>query len=124
MSFYISIDPGNKKCGLLLADVKSGKVVTAGIGPLAIIFFPSSLVALIVFIALIIMTKYVSAGSIIGCLSALLSMLIFNIMDLYNSTYYDFIYLVPAITIIIFKHSENISRIINNNENKLSFSKK
>ena len=31
MSFYISIDPGNKKCGLLLADVKSGKVVTAGI---------------------------------------------------------------------------------------------
>ena len=31
MSFYISIDPGNKKCGLLLADVNSGKVVTAGI---------------------------------------------------------------------------------------------
>ena len=34
MSFYISIDPGNKKCGLLLADVKSGKVVTAGIASL------------------------------------------------------------------------------------------
>ena len=34
MSFYISIDPGNKKCGLLLADVKSGEVVTAGIASL------------------------------------------------------------------------------------------
>ena len=34
MSFYISIDPGNKKCGLLLADVTSGKVVTAGIASL------------------------------------------------------------------------------------------
>ena len=31
MSFYISIDPGIKKCGLLLADTKSGKVIESGI---------------------------------------------------------------------------------------------
>ena len=31
MSIYISIDPGIKKCGLLLADMQSGKVVEAGI---------------------------------------------------------------------------------------------
>ena len=31
MSLYLSIDPGNKKCGLLLADIKSGKVIEAGI---------------------------------------------------------------------------------------------
>ncbi len=29
MSFYISIDPGNKKCGLLLADIETGKVIQA-----------------------------------------------------------------------------------------------
>ena len=34
MSFYISIDPGNKKCGLLLADMKSRKVIDAGIASL------------------------------------------------------------------------------------------
>ena len=34
MSFYISIDPGNKKCGLLLADIKSGKIIDAGISSL------------------------------------------------------------------------------------------
>ncbi len=34
MSFYISIDPGNKKCGLLLADIQSGKVIQAGIASL------------------------------------------------------------------------------------------
>tara|TARA_Y100001968_G_scaffold152123_1_gene139186 strand:+ start:898 stop:1335 length:438 start_codon:yes stop_codon:yes gene_type:complete len=31
MSFYISIDPGIKKCGLLLADIQSGKVIEAGV---------------------------------------------------------------------------------------------
>ena len=34
MSFYLSIDPGVKKCGLLLADMKSGKVFDAGISSL------------------------------------------------------------------------------------------
>ena len=34
MSFYISIDPGIRKCGLLLADIKSGKVIEAGIASL------------------------------------------------------------------------------------------
>ena len=31
MSIFISIDPGNKKCGLLLADMKSGNVIKAGV---------------------------------------------------------------------------------------------
>ncbi len=34
MSFYISIDPGMKKCGLLLADMQSGKVIEAGVASL------------------------------------------------------------------------------------------
>tara|TARA_Y100001968_G_scaffold170244_1_gene155793 strand:+ start:721 stop:1158 length:438 start_codon:yes stop_codon:yes gene_type:complete len=34
MSKFISIDPGNQKCGLLLADIKSGNVIEAGISSL------------------------------------------------------------------------------------------
>ena len=34
MSFYISIDPGIEKCGLLLADKQSGNVIYAGIASL------------------------------------------------------------------------------------------
>jgi len=34
MSLFISIDPGNNKCGLLLADINSGNVIDAGISSL------------------------------------------------------------------------------------------
>ena len=111
-------------CYPIYNNFKGGKGVATGIGPLVILFFPSSLAALIAFSLTIILTRYVSAGSILGCVSALASMIILNILGLYNSTYYDLIYLIPAISIIIYKHSENISRLINNNENKLSFKKK
>ncbi len=35
MSHFIAIDPGNKKCGLLLADAKSRNVIKAGISKLS-----------------------------------------------------------------------------------------
>ena len=34
MTVFISIDPGKNKCGLLLADMKSGNVIKAGISSL------------------------------------------------------------------------------------------
>ena len=34
MSIFLSIDPGSKKCGILLADMESGKVIKAGISSL------------------------------------------------------------------------------------------
>ena len=34
MSVYISIDPGNEKCGLLIADIQSRIVLEAGISSL------------------------------------------------------------------------------------------
>ena len=43
MSFYISIDPGINKCGLLLADIQSGKVIEAGVSSINKFYYLVSL---------------------------------------------------------------------------------
>ena len=35
---------------------------------------------------------------------------IFNVFNLFDASYYDLIYIIPAVTIIIYKHKENISK--------------
>ncbi|MBW3041306.1 hypothetical protein [Prochlorococcus marinus] len=34
MSVFVSIDPGKNKCGLIIADIKSGNVIEAGVSSL------------------------------------------------------------------------------------------
>ena len=110
-------------CYPIFHNFKGGKGVATGIGPLFVIFMPAATSALIAFVIAILISRMVSAGSILGCLVSLLFMIIFNLMNLFESSWIDLIYLVPAISIIIYKHNENIKRIISGTENKLTFNK-
>ena len=110
-------------CYPIFHKFKGGKGVATGIGPLFVIFMPAATSALIAFVIAILISRMVSVGSILGCLVSLLFMIIFNLMNLFESSWIDLIYLVPAISIIIYKHNENIKRIISGTENKLTFNK-
>ena len=110
-------------CYPIFHNFKGGKGVATGIGPLFVIFMPAATSALIAFVIAILISRMVSVGSILGCLVSLLFMIIFNLMNLFENSCIDFIYLVPAISIIIYKHNENIKRIISGTENKLTFNK-
>ena len=110
-------------CYPIFHNFKGGKGVATGIGPLFVIFMPAATSALIAFVIAILISRMVSVGSILGCLVSLLFMIIFNLMNLFESSWIDLIYLVPAISIIIYKHNENIKRIISGTENRLTFNK-
>ena len=110
-------------CYPIFYNFKGGKGVATGIGPLFVIFMPAATSALIAFVIAILISRMVSVGSILGCLVSLLFMIIFNLMNLFENSWIDLIYLVPAISIIIYKHNENIKRIISGTENKLTFNK-
>ena len=110
-------------CYPIFHNFKGGKGVATGIGPLFVIFMPAATSALIAFVIAILISRMVSVGSILGCLVSLLFMIIFNLMNLFENSWIDLIYLVPAISIIIYKHNENIKRIISGTENKLTFNK-
>ncbi len=110
-------------CYPIFHKFKGGKGVATGVGPLFIIFMPAAISALITFAIITLISRMVSAGSIIGCLISLIFMIIFNSINLFDSSWIDLVYLVPAISIIIYKHNENIRRIISGTENKLKFKK-
>ena len=97
---------------------KGGKGVAASGGMVFMIDWRIALILLSMFILTVIITKYVSLGSIL--------MAIFY--PVYTFAFYlSFPLLIIAAlfsVIVIIKHKENIKRLINHTESQISFSKK
>ncbi len=93
-----------------------GKGVATTVGvvlriiPVSLIFFA------IIWLIFVILTRYVSLGSIIGSLS------IPPVIYFMNFDYYFFIFTILLALLIIFTHRFNIKRLINGEENKMSLS--
>ncbi|SDZ83646.1 glycerol-3-phosphate acyltransferase PlsY [Pseudobutyrivibrio sp. ACV-2] len=106
---------------------KGGKGVASTLG-FIIALFPMGLpIPACVFIALVALTRYVSLGSIIGCLSFAIEMLVgahYGLLDAkYTSSEQIEVLViccfVAALAIVL--HHANIKRLLNGNENKFSF---
>ena len=100
-----------------------GKGIATGLGALLALSPIAGLIAILTGIPIIAITRYVSLGTILGSLSALISMpalYIFapNIQMSISSPIY-ILYPVVCLPMIIFKHSENIRRLIGGRERKL-----
>lgn len=111
-----------------ILNFKGGKGVACALG-LVIINCPICIpVCAIVFIGLVAITKYVSLGSIIAQLVLAISFIIFNHMNILlytpNTKIEADILVCLFVALSIFLHRSNIKRLINHNENKLSFKKK
>lgn len=110
-------------CGLLcvvghilpvIYNFKGGKGIATSFGVLLFAQPLQVLFLLILFLIVVLITKYVSLGSIIGCVSAV----IYGLIYIRKDFYIGLIYILLGI-ISLFKHRSNINRLIHGKESKL-----
>ena len=105
-------------------EFKGGKGVATSLGVILTTNWQIGLICLIFALVIIIATKMVSMGSIGAAI-------LFPILTLFIDEHFIipangikyFIYSLLLALLVIFLHRENIKRIMNGNENKLSFKK-
>lgn len=107
---------------------KGGKGIAATAGILLAVNPKVAVVAYLTFIVIVVATRYVSLGSIILVIMFAIGMVVQG--EVFGTTLtvperYELYALSIFLTILaIYKHKENIKRLLHGTENKLSFSKK
>lgn len=97
---------------------RGGRGIATGAGALLVIYWPVALISVVVFIAVVRLTRYVSLGSILATLAMLLSMILFVVVyDREPVASIAFAAVVAAV--IIFRHRGNISRLRSHTESKI-----
>jgi len=107
---------------------KGGKGIAVTAGLILSTNFVMAMIALVVFVSLVAFTKYVSVGSIAVVFLFLTEILVYGqrggfamqaglLYELYGVV-------VLLVVLTVFKHRENIKRLLNGTENKLGSSKR
>ena len=102
-----------------------GKGIATGLGVILVLNWEIALIVLIFALLIMALSKYVSLGSISGVLLYfVLSMFLTNSNIISGPTISFVITALIIASLVIFKHRENIKRLKNGEENKISFKKK
>ena len=110
----------------VFAEFKGGKGIATALGMLLTLITIDMLIAVGIFALVVLISRYVSLGSIIAAISVPATLFIrenlFHVDIPGYSTLFPFIIGVTAL--VIFTHRKNLVRIINGNENKINLRKK
>jgi glycerol-3-phosphate acyltransferase PlsY len=96
---------------------KGGKGALTGVAVLFMLDWVMALICLGLFAAIVASTRYVSLGTI--CATVLFAALSF--IPVFGHTFYFYIFACLMASIVIFKHRENVQRLLSGTENKLAF---
>jgi acyl phosphate:glycerol-3-phosphate acyltransferase len=96
---------------------KGGKGALTGVAVLFMFDWRMALICLGLFVTIVALTRYVSLGTI--CATIFFAALSF--IPMFGHTFYFCIFACLMAFIIIFKHRENVQRLISGTENKLAF---
>lgn len=110
----------------VFAGFKGGKGIATALGMLLTLITIDMLIAVGIFTLVVLISRYVSLGSIIAAVSVPSTLFIrenfFHVDIPGYSTLFPFI--IGITVLVIFTHRKNLVRIFNGNENKISFRKK
>lgn len=110
----------------VFAGFRGGKGIATALGMLIIVATIDMLVALGVFVLVVAYSRYISLGSIMAAIAVPLTLIVrenvFHVDIPGYSTLLPFI--IGVSVLVIFTHRKNVVRLMNGNENKISFSKK
>ncbi len=105
---------------------KGGKGVVTVATLMAMTSIKTFLPILAIFLILVIGTKYISMGSVISAI--VYPLILFNILSSNENTtaveYVGVLFAFAVAAVVVIKHRENIKRIYNHTESKISFNKK
>lgn len=97
---------------------RGGKGVDAYWGGLAVMYWPAALIGgLIINIGVMVTTRYISVGSLIGTLFSVIFMIVLFFMNLQPLEYV--IYALVGSSIILAMHIENIQRLLAGTERRI-----
>ena len=102
----------------IFMDFRGGKGVSASAGILVMVDYRLALMAILIGLILALITRMVSVGSLTALTLSAVFFIVFKV---------DIFYIILSCILCIlsiYQHRLNIKRIINGNENKLSFGKK
>ncbi|HPV14884.1 MAG TPA: glycerol-3-phosphate 1-O-acyltransferase PlsY [Candidatus Cloacimonadota bacterium] len=103
-------------------NFKGGKGVATAAGAFIMIAPLPLVIALLAFIITVFISRYVSLGSLIAALTLLISMGVYHFC---KPMHYSMLILVALLVgLVVYKHKENIKRLVRGEENRISFSKK
>jgi|SRR6185369_14502910 len=100
----------------LYFDFKGGKGALTGVAVLFMFDWRMALICLVLFVAIVAATRYVSLGTV--CASLLFVVLSF--IPAFEHTIYFHLFACLMAAIVIFKHRTNIHRLLSGTENKLA----
>jgi glycerol-3-phosphate acyltransferase PlsY len=92
---------------------KGGKGVATALGVFTLLFPKAVLVSLAIFVIVLVLSRYVSLGSILAALAFPIAAYFF-----YHPDWLSLLPVIAAAALVILKHHQNIRRLLTGNENR------